>query len=678
MNKSLSRQMFVYFFVVILFSLSMVGVFSYMESSRAIDQQVEKYITQVINTASMQTDNHMKMFERLSDSILSQQTVKKFLDMDREDSYEYYRFTNEIRKEVFQKAFITYPTQLNMTYILGYHGRSVFDGNQNVSLLSTDAPQRLLEMIQETPDNGSIAILNSSFLEKDHGKVITVVRKIRGYSSYNIKGILAIEFNQRQLTDLWSQMDLGEQGYFFILDAHGNIVYAPSQEKESELVLTDIPQRVAVNGEHRFIAKSGKEQVMVVSRKSDYSGWNMAVSLPLAELRAPIANTRSTTLMVGAITLVIALFLAVRFGNSVVRPIRHLREGMRETEKGNWTRISAPPRQDEIGGLIHSYNLMVSRLSEMIAKVYDTELRNQRTQLQLQDIQLERQKAEFQALQLQINPHFLFNTLETINCYAIVRDSEEISEMVEAMAFMLRYSVQTNLEEITIANELNHVRNYMIILRHRVQREFEVEVSVPPELLLSKMVRLTLQPLVENIFQHAFRDGIEPHHYIRIDAGYEGDHLQVIVEDNGAGISEERLAQLRHRLQQNRLADREQRPAGSDYGSGAGGLEDFAAQRDDRGGGNSLDSEYNGGGMDSWNTGDNSIGKDNSRSRGDMAYREGGIGVMNVHRRIQMVYGDEYGLSIESEINKGTRIIMTMPAYERKDHITDNGEENEA
>lgn len=261
---------------------------------------------------------------------------------------------------------------------------------------------------------------------------------------------------------------------------------------------------------------------------------------------------------------------------------------MRETEKGNWKSIEMKPRDDEIGGLIHSYNLMVSRLSDMIERVYDTELSSQKTKLQLQAIELERHKAEFQALQLQINPHFLYNTLETINCYAIVQDSDEISEMVEAMAFMLRYSIQTNLEEVTLANELNHVRNYMIIQKHRIGRDFEIEVATPPALLLSRMVRLTLQPIVENIFHHAFPEGIEPEHSIRIDTYEDGEELLVLVEDNGVGMTDERLGELRRRLGKNRLAEE---------------------QVADRPG------------------------------------RRGGIGLVNVHRRIQMVYGDEFDLA---------------------------------
>ncbi|SFT07577.1 sensor histidine kinase [Paenibacillus sp. BC26] len=601
MKLSLSRKLFLYFLIVILFSLSTVGIFTYLKSSAAIDKQVERYISTVIENAGAQTDQQLETFERVSNSILSQQSVKRFLDMDPSDSYEYYRFANGIRQDVFQKIFITYPTQIHMIYILGEHGRSIFDQNQSFSSLTVDPTNRYEELKAKTPDNGKIAILNTALMNGE--RVVTIARKIRGYSSYAVKGILAIELNESQLATLWNNVDLGENGFFFILDSEGSIVYAPVAGTKNELAKTGLAKRIATGENTRFIEKMNGKKMLIVSHKSTYSGWSLAVSMPLDELREPISGIRSTIVTVGLVTLVIALFLAFRFGNSIVRPIRTLKNGMRETEKGNWISIESKQRDDEIGGLIHSYNLMVSRLSDMIERVYDTELSSQKTKLQLQEIELERHKAEFQALQLQINPHFLYNTLETINCYAIVQDSDEISEMVEAMAFMLRYSIQTNLEEVTLANELNHVRNYMIIQKHRIGHDFEIEVATPPSLLLSGMVRLTLQPIVENIFQHAFADGFEAKHFIRIDTRLEEGELLVLVEDNGVGMTVEQLAKLRKRLDRNRLIEVETANHG----------------------------------------------------------RRGGIGLVNVHRRIQMVYGDEFGLRVDSSLGVGTRIVLRMP-----------------
>lgn len=609
MRKSLSGKLFASFLTVIVLSLSMVGFISYFQASEALDKSSEKSIAQVIRSASYQTDLYLQNYEKASDSILSYSQVKQFLDMDPEDNYSYYQYTNDIQKYLFRSLFILYP-QINLMYVIGEHGKAISDDNSNQAYSLQFHPlERYRFLSNHTPDSGRIAILNTNVANEGDQNIITMVRRIRGASSYRPNGIVAIEFKAEDLARIWEPLDLGQGGFFFIMDEFGKLLYRPEGNENLPGLSADLIRNVFQHPNDSVVEKVDGKEYMFVSRKSDYSKWQLVVSMPVAELRKPISTIRTTTLVVGVLTLAGTLWLASRFGRSITKPILILKEGMRETEKGNWRRLETDGRQDELGGLMRSYNLMVTRLSEMIERVYEAELTTQKAALELQETRLERQQAEFQALQLQINPHFLYNTLETIKCYAVVQDSDEITEMVEAMAFMLRYSIQTNLEEITIANELRHVLSYMTILKHRIGREFEIDVVIPPALLLAKTVRLTLQPLIENIFQHAFSNGIEDRHYIRIDARIEGDRLYVLVEDNGSGMSRERLDELREKLNLNQLADTE----------------------------------------------------------GDSRYHRGGIGIMNVHRRIQMVFGEQYGLSVESKENEGTRMILSMPVERGKE-----------
>ncbi|WP_342435408.1 histidine kinase [Paenibacillus sp. FSL L8-0436] len=597
MRKSLSNKLFASFLTVIVLSLAMVGFISYFQASAELDKSSEKSIAQVIRSASYQTDLYLQNYEKASDSILSYNQVKQFLDMDPEDSYSYYQYTNDIQKDLFRSLFILYP-QINLMYVIGEHGKAISDDNSYQAYSLKFHPlERYRFLSEHTPESGRITILNTNVMNEGDQNIITMVRRIRGVSSYHPKGIVAIEFKAEDLARIWEPLDLGQGGSFFIMDEFGKLLYQPEGNENHPGLSAGHIRNVFQHPNDSVVEKVDGKEYLFVSRKSDYSKWQLVVSIPVGELRKPISTIRTTTLVVGVLTLIGTLLLATWFGRSITKPILILKEGMRQTEKGNWRRLEMNGRQDELGGLMHSYNLMVSRLSEMIERVYEAELTTQKEAL-------ERHQAEFQALQLQINPHYLYNTLETIKCYAVVQDSDEITEIVEAMAFMLRYSIQTNLEEITIANELNHVLSYMTILKHRNGREFEIDVVIPPTLLLAKMVRLTLQPLIENIFQHAFPDGIEDRHYIRIDARIEGDRFLVLVEDNGAGMSRERLDKLREKLNLNQLADTE----------------------------------------------------------GDSLYHRGGIGLMNVHRRIQMVFGEQYGLSVESEENEGTRMILSMPA----------------
>ncbi|HZG57399.1 cache domain-containing sensor histidine kinase [Paenibacillus sp.] len=650
MRKSLFGQIYFYFTVVILLSITGVGVVSYVQSTKALEDQVERYISQLIRHSTSQTESYLRRYELATDSLLSEDAVKRFMEMDPNDSYRFYELTETIQKNLFRKTFIAYPSAYSIT-IIGDHGKAIIDDNRNWSTYENfDAKKTLAKVNARVPKDGKIAIYRDG--EDDRDGTITIARRIRGYATYEPKGVLVMRVRTDQLAPLWDMADLGESAALYISDESGRIVYGPSEPGSvSGVELAAVLSRLPSGAERSVIESIGGEPTLFVTRESSYLKWNMIVSLPVDELRRPVGAIRTTTWMVGLATLLIALLLAYRFGRTITRPIRTVMEGMRETEKGIWSRIDDGGRDDELGGLIHRYNLMVSRLSEMIDRVYDAELQQQKSDIELHRSRFERQQAEFHALQLQINPHFLYNTLETINCYAIVQDSEEIAEIVEAMAYMLRYSVQTHLEEITLVNELNHVRNYMVIMGHRLGSGFELDVAVPPALLLRHMVRLTLQPLVENALQHAFRDGMEPHHYIRINAEETEDELRVYVEDNGVGIPPQKLALLRERLAGDAAGAAEAAAGRSEApveGVAAPGAPSASAGAGEATG---MSSETGMQGAD---------GAGAAAPRRTIL-RRGGIGVVNVHRRIRMVYGDEYGLTIDSKEGQGSRFTMRMP-----------------
>ncbi|WP_028611422.1 sensor histidine kinase [Paenibacillus harenae] len=600
--RSLYAKLTFYFLVVIGLTLSGVGI-SYSTSSRELDELAKKQMEQIVRNAVHHTDLYLRDYERSMVSLLTFRYVMEFMDLpaDRE-AYDYYYYRKMIREAGVDPLFIGNP-KIASIYLINGNGNAVYYFNETNEQSFT--PEEIWRQrdyfMSNTNPNGQLSILKNSIFTDQENQMVTLVRRIRGYSSPELSGLLAIELRSADLSALWKGVDLGELGYLFIADASGNIVYHPEESKVGTVMAEAVRGKLGQSGDSVFYDDSGGEERIYTARMSDYSRWKLIVSMPVEEVRKPVTNIRNSTLSVGLFTLLLAILLAYRFSKSITRPIQALKSGMRETEKGNWVPIPLPKHRDEIAELMLRYNLMVKRLSDAVDKVVQVELSNR-------EIQMERERAEFQSLQLQINPHFMYNTLETIVCYAAVQDSEDITEIVQALAYMLRYSVQTNLEEITVANELKHVMYYMNVMQHRIGRKFEIDVAIMPEYLLHAMVRLTLQPLVENVFQHAFPDGVEEYHYIRIDCGEENDIFWVSVEDNGSGISGDRLAGLRHKLDANRLADVDE--------------------------------------------------------LGDAGHK-GGIGMLNVHRRIQMVFGDRFGLHIESEEQQGTKITMLMPKGRR-------------
>ncbi|MFB7815878.1 sensor histidine kinase [Paenibacillus chitinolyticus] len=613
---NLSRKIFLYLLSIILITLTSVGIFTYKKASDELDKQNRLHMNQILTNALHHTDVYVKSYDRLTISLLTNRDIKKFVDLPPvPEPYDYYKFWSTIRETALQPIFIRNPEIVSM-YAISFAGNGIY-GYSNDQAEGTYPREQTLGQLERlknvTEPDGTLSITTDSIVPAMNGNVIRLSRQIKGLQSAEYKGILAVEIRSNDLSMLWKGIDLGEGGYFFIVNDKGEMIYQPSKDGVGPQALPELLPRIVHSGETASFEHKGPggEERLYMSRKSSYSGWNLVVSMPLSELKKPVTAIRTTTILIGLFTLAIAVALAYRFGRSITRPILVLIQGMRQTEQGKWSTVPLPNRRDEITELMQRYNLMVGRLSELVEQVYEGELKQQKTQL-------ERQQAEFQALQLQINPHFLYNTLETIVCYAVVQDSEEISEIVKSMAYMLRYSVQTNLEEITVANELNHVLNYMIILKHRQDREFELDVAVPPQFLLKKMVRLTLQPLIENVFQHAFPDGLEDHHWIRIDAGEESGMFWISVEDNGTGMTRETLENLQSKLKTQQLTD----------ASAAEGLEESG---------------------------------------------RGGIGVLNVHRRIQLVFGAEFGLCVESEPGIGTKMTMIMPVSKPANGSPDEG-----
>ncbi|SDD56456.1 two-component system, sensor histidine kinase YesM [Paenibacillus sp. UNCCL117] len=596
MRKSLGRKVYLYFVIIIALILLSVGVTGYWRSSMALESQYEGLLAQIVDNVLHETDLYLKNYERATVSALSSPLVKEALDLPAGSISEFYTSGNVMKSQVFQPLLINNP-EISMVYIYGDNGFQVSDFNIHIVPFHYKAFEEYIAQLREESDiTGKLRIQDSGFLDGH----LTLVRKLGDRTSSSVfKGLMGFELRIGELNTLWKGIRLGESGYFFIVNSRGKILYHPDSSRVGKQLDGSQLQTAEAESDHLF-EMPGEPGRVFFARTSSYSGWMLVASMSRSELRMPIAQLRQTTITVGIVTLLLASLLAYRFGQSIIRPVRLLERGMRQTERGQWTQVPLTGSRDEMDRLISSYNTMVRRLEELVERVYESELHNQ-------EHQLKRQLAEFQALQLQINPHFLYNTLEIIICYAVIQKSSEIKDIVRSLSYMLRYSIRTDLEEITLANELKHVLYFMTIMNYRIQRDFEIDVRIPPELLLHNMVRLTLQPLVENVFKHAFPGGIEDAHKITIGARVDNETFLVTVEDNGCGMQPEELLLLMRRL----MHSREEKPGGQ-------------------------------------------------------AGAEGSIGLANVHNRIQMVFGAEYGLSVTSESGRGTIVTIRMPAPQQK------------
>ncbi|MBB6669115.1 sensor histidine kinase [Cohnella nanjingensis] len=338
---------------------------------------------------------------------------------------------------------------------------------------------------------------------------------------------------------------------------------------------------------------TGAKDLLVSTAALDNANVGLTILYPASELAQNRQNTLN--LIVGAILFVMLVVILCSYlvQRYITKPIQLLGHAMKAVRAGNFHATLKPKRyRDDLSELMRNFNFMTDKIRELIELEYQTQLRNK--------------EAQILALQMQINPHFLYNTLQTIGGKAVLIGDYEIHEMCRALADMFRYSFYEGNTASTIGMELVHVNNYLYIQQLRFEESLTTEFDVPAEFRDAAIIRFVLQPIVENVIVHALeRNGGEAL-VIRATAYREDQSAVIVLSDNGPGIAADKLAAIRQGLNQR-------------------SLEIFSGVS---------------------------------------------IGLKNVHERIRLVYGEPYGLAIESEPGQGTTIRIRIP-YEKRgeDHV---------
>lgn len=322
-------------------------------------------------------------------------------------------------------------------------------------------------------------------------------------------------------------------------------------------------------------------------RDLDLKGLSLTTVFNTEGLYREFGSTRVTLIAISIICAVIFVIISIILSSYLTKPIISLSRQMslRGTGKPANDRHYLN-RTDEIGVLYNEYHRMIEELEHYIKNELENKL-----------ITLD---SQMKSLEAQINSHFLYNTLESINSIAEIEGIESISTMSLALGDMFRYSIKTTSELVTVADEIKHVKDYVSIQQIRFDNRFELRLPIAPEMYSYKILKLVLQPIVENALYHGLKY-CSAGSYIEISGCLDRDSILLTVRDDGTGMTEERLTELRKSLKEK--------------------------------------AEFT------------ELGHRNKQS----------IGLKNIHTRIQLYYGEGYGMHIESTENQGTSITLRVP-----------------
>jgi two-component system sensor histidine kinase YesM len=369
--------------------------------------------------------------------------------------------------------------------------------------------------------------LRSSY-EYSADEVVSIVKAAEEPDSGTVRGVVLIDMRLKVMEAIFDDMTVGVGGFLFIEAPGGAIVYTP---------VNPIVYRVRDEWLEAPRASSVRRikgaDYQIVSQGSDYTQWKTVGVFPLSELMSHVSTIRYYSIVIAGVTVLVALIVSLFFTSGIARPVIELRSLMKEAEAGNLAVRFEGRQEDEIGYLGKSFNTMIEEVQKLIDMVY----REQQS----------KREAELRTLQEQIKPHFLYNTLDTIQWMAQEHGAQDIVKVVGALTSLFRIGLSRGKEMIRVADEMEHVRSYLIIQKARYEDKFDFVLSTDEEVLSCMVLKLTLQPLVENAIYHGIKER-RGHGSISVEALRRDGMLVLRVKDDGVGMSPAKLEEVRAQL----------------------------------------------------------------------------------------------------------------------------------
>lgn len=369
--------------------------------------------------------------------------------------------------------------------------------------------------------------------------LISCVRTLQadGFNG-RIIGVLSIDMLENSISEIMRQTDITRNGQVFLTDKDGMIISGLDQgDYGRKLAVLDEHPSLFENGTGTIYARYKGQSSMVIHKNVEGTSWQLVALIPAKEIAEQSRLLAQDLLGVLSIVILLAVGIAVWISEGITRRIRLLLRHIRKIEDEKW---DAGPAiigsTDEVGVLQTHFNRMSETMRRLIQEKYQVEV--------------QKKSAELKALQAQINPHFLYNTLDMIHWLAMKHRAPEISDIVGRLAKFFRLSLSEGRDVITIREELEHVRTYLDIQNKRFGGTIEHFYEIEAGLESCVTVKLILQPIVENSVLHGIQEREDKRGTIRITAAREEGTLRIVVEDDGVGMNPEKAERLGQKLRE--------------------------------------------------------------------------------------------------------------------------------
>ena len=579
--KSIQSVIFAVLSVLLLGAVIIITVISLSYTRQSVFENSSLYTQTIIQQMNQNIDSYIDYMENTSYLVSSNEDVQKYLFGDTADPEARDRILSQFETILDSRSDI-----LNLG-IIAENGRMLINNGQRLTNQDLDIHSQ--EWYTNALEGRESVYLTSSHVQHiisgERPWVITLSRGIRNKemgTGQEKEGVFFIDLNYSAISELCDQSMVGNQGYAFIVDADGNIVYHPQQQQLYNELQTEDIDLVMNAGSDIVTWGDGINKKMYSISRSEKTGWTVVDCVRVEELLRRSNEAQSIYVLVAIGLMAVALFFSRFVAKSITLPIQRLCDSMERVQEGDFSVSDiVVDSENEIGSLTKSFNVMTQRIHELMAQ----NIREQEA----------KRKSELKALQSQINPHFLYNTLDSIIWMAEGKKNEEVVLMTASLARLLRQSISNEDELVSIGQEIEYARGYLTIQKMRYKDKLEFWIEVEPSILNIRLIKLVLQPVIENAIYHGLKYK-ESRGLLLVKGFMKNGNAVLQVIDDGVGMDQETL--------------------------------------------------------------------DHIYERHKVDYHSNGVGIYNVQKRLQLYYGNEYGIVYESKPGEGTTATITIPGQQ--------------
>ena len=563
-----SKLLFI-FLTMILTPVILLSFFEFYYSKKMLADKTNDYLKNLAAVTLSKIDSTVSDIENVAFYINGNNTIQASLKAEKQvvgNRVAYYELHSDIRQIL--ASYVLLRQEINAICIHSESGREyTYTKTRNGPSLD------ITRYIRDEKQYWAV--------DKNH---IVLMKKLYAFPTQSLLGYIALDVNAKSLYDIIADIDLTKSGRIFLVNEEGRILATESETLSGELL--DEPYRNFLGENEAFYnnVRVGNTYYSVYNSGAISNGWYMVLAIPRDYYMRDITKLKNVIIPITLMTAFLTALLSILVSRGITRPIRFLSRAMENFGQGNFDINCQVDSEDEIGRLSHTFNQMVMDMNSLVNTVYEQKVM--------------KQEAQMKSLQMQINPHFLYNTLDTINWMARIRHVDEIGDMVAALSNMMRYSLEKK-SFVRLGEEVKSLKDYIAIQNYRYRDKMVAEIEIDESLMSLYIPRLLIQPILENAIVHGIEEKLDKGH-ILVAARREDEDLYIQIMDDGVGMTEETMSHI-------------------------------------------LREDY-------------SMKKSGHTS----------IGVVNVNRRIQMIYGKDYGLLVQSVLGAGTKITIHIPAREEE------------